>query len=167
MLKRSIQNITDSIKKTHELHTQDKLHRRIVIRLWFTMIILGIATVVVVWDVFMGTTSLGLVFTLIVIGLFIGIGLSKIYKLDWDPEKEFMMAKRYDRNGIIILILYILLRRALYFYAEEIYHHNVAHVLAFSFSLLIGVAVGRLIGLTIAVNKTFKANNKKPPTAIS
>lgn len=152
--------MTDGIKDTNKLYQQDKLHGRIVWRLWYMSIMLVFSTLIVAYDMLRGEVNILLMFALMAVGGIIGLLMLGIYKFDWDPEKELVVAKRYDLEGMIILVAYMISRVYMEFSFEEVYQHDIVKTIAASFSVLIGLAFVRLIGLTIAVSRTFKDRKK-------
>lgn len=160
MWRKSLKTVTDSIKDVRKLHKEDRLHSRIVWRLWYMSIMIIFSAVIVIYDMIRGNESIGLLISLMFMGGLIGLIMIRIYKFDWDAKKELVVAKKYDAQSFLVLAAYIVSRIYMEVSFEEVYNHHIIKAIAASLSVLIGLASVRLIGLAIAVSKTFK-NRKK------
>lgn len=77
----------------------------IIKRLRIYMIVLLIMLIIIVLEVLMGSFPILLVIGGIIAGMFIGILVSRTYRLSWDEDNHNVI-DRMDRVGAVILILY-------------------------------------------------------------
>lgn len=146
--------ISDSFKLTKELHVTGQLHKKINTRLFMMAAMVLIGFGVIVYDIVIG--RIGFVMALIYgsIATISGLLMSKTNKMDWDEEKELIVAGKMDWTSGIILAVYMLVRLGSRFYLNNFYH-NAVTVLAISMAIMAGFALGKFIGLTLTVRRTY------------
>lgn len=74
-------------------------------RLRIYMIVLLIMLIIIVFEVLMGSFPILLVIGGIIAGLFIGILISRTYRLSWDEDSNNVI-DRMDRIGAVIFLFY-------------------------------------------------------------
>jgi peptidoglycan/LPS O-acetylase OafA/YrhL len=155
-----IKDVHDSIETTHELYKEGKLHRQVIWRLRIMALLVGLAGGIVLYDVVAHVLPPPIAAVIILMTTFIGIGMARIYKFDWSEEEELIVTQRMDWVSGLILVAYIILRLVSRSIIDG-YYHNGQLTLALSLAALVGIALGRLIGMTIIVRRTYEQAHQK------
>jgi FtsH-binding integral membrane protein len=125
-------------------------HQNLRIRIFVYFIIALIMVGVVVYDILTEKTTLTYSLMALVIGLIVGIVVSRMFRISWDKDAQ-MVISSLDTLGVIVLIIYFLLeifrkQIAAYFFHSEL-------TLSLTFAALAGIMIGRVIGMRFKVRK--------------
>jgi hypothetical protein len=85
----------------------EKVDRRLMVRLRIYIVVMLALLVVIVFEVLQGKFSIQWVLVGILIGLGIGIIVSRVYNLSWDEESNNVIGT-IDGIGAVILLSYLL-----------------------------------------------------------
>jgi hypothetical protein len=138
-------------KRTHL--ARKHVHKRLLIQLIiFTLVSTGLF-VVVIYDVLQGNIDLGWIALGIVIGLLVGIAAGRMFSIKWHADTQ-KVVMGMDKMGFLILGLYILFR----IFGDR-FLSNYMHgptLAAFTFSMLDGIMIGRLLSMYRSVTKILR-----------
>jgi len=90
---------------------------------------------------------------------FVGNWFARMHKVDITEDQKILMIFRTDRNGIILIILFIVFRLS----SRELFANNffsVATVGTLILASISGVASGRLYGVIRGIQRTYKEHKK-------
>ncbi len=135
----------------HEL--KDKVHKRLRVRLILYFVISIAVLGISIFHIIKDNANLLLSLLGLVAGLFIGVIVSRMYKISWDTDAEQVISK-FDAIGVIFLVSYITFD----IFREKIVDYFVSgpSVIAVSFAVLAGVMYGRVLGIRGKIQKVFK-----------
>ncbi|MFH1048751.1 MAG: hypothetical protein V1732_03750 [Patescibacteria group bacterium] len=138
------------IPKINEHHLKKHIDRKLFNRLRIFFVIVVILVGLMLYDVFEGILGVNLAFGGFIPGLLIGFFASRIFLIHWHEESAKVVS-RMDAIGVIILLCYIFfaLSRAWIF---EHWIHGAA-LTAFTFSIMGGIMLGRLLGMRLNIKK--------------
>ena len=131
---------------------KDKVHKRlrlrVVVYFMISIIVLGISIFHIIEDY----ASVSLCVVGLLLGVFIGLGVARMYKISWDRRAEQVISK-FDFFGIVILIFYIIFE----IYRERIVAEFIhgPSVVAVSFAVFAGIMYGRVMGISGKIKKIF------------
>ena len=130
------------------------VHNRVLFQLAIFVLISLALLIAVGYDARMGEIGLGLVGLGLAIGLAVGYAFSRIFKLGWHADTQKVVMS-LDKMSFVLIALYIAFR----VFGEQLlgeYIHGPA-LSAFSFALLSGILLGRLISIWSGVSRILKA----------
>ncbi len=142
------------------LHQEGKLHRRLLIMLFFMVILLLASVGVVIYDVLFAHLLWFLPFLIGIPSFFLGTWTSQRNRVDINEQQQLTMVSRMDKLGLLILGVYISLR----FLSRMFFVHFLPGLItggAFTFSSIVGIAAGRLYSILGAV--TLAHHNSTSP----
>jgi Kef-type K+ transport system membrane component KefB len=132
---------------------KDKVHKRLRLRVVIYFIISVIVLGISIFHIIEDYASVSLCVVGLLLGVLIGLGVARMYKISWDNTAEQVISK-FDFFGIVILFLYI----GFEIFRERIVEQFVhgPSVVAVSFAVLAGIMYGRVMGISGKINKIFK-----------
>jgi hypothetical protein len=129
---------------------------RLIKRLRIYMIIMGIMLVVIIFEIIMGSFSIAWALGGILVGLGVGVLISRMYRLSWDEETNNVIG-RIDWIGGAILILYLIFVFSRTYYLS--YWVQGTPLLALVFSITAGTMLGRVMSTEHGIKKILTALN--------
>lgn len=129
------------------------VHGRVLTQLViFCLISVGLLAAVS-YDAIEGEISLVLVALGLAIGLAVGYAVARIFKLGWHQDTQKVVMS-LDRMSFILIGVYILFR----IFGDQVLGHYIhgQALTAFSFALLSGILLGRLISIWSGVTRILK-----------
>ena len=130
--------------------------KRLLKRLRIYIIIMIIMLAVIISEVLLGTFLISWAIGGILIGVGVGILVSRMYHLTWDEETSHVIGK-IDWIGGIILIFYLIFVTTRTAYLGQWVHG--APLLALVFSITSGTMLGRVMSTERGIKKILKAIN--------
>lgn len=146
--------IYHTIETTHNLNNSGKLHKKITLQLYMMLGMILVGLGIIIYDIIVGRISPLIAFITIVVTTLIGYFMARMNKIVWDEEQELLVAGKMDWTNGIILAVYMSLRLGSKYFLNNIYH-NTATVFAISMAILAGIALGRFLGISFTVRKTY------------
>ena len=137
---------------------------RLIKRLRIYMIIMGIMLVVIIFEILMGSFSIAWALGGIMVGLGVGVLISRMYHLSWDEETNDVIG-RIDWIGAIILIFYLIFVFSRTYYLS--YWVQGTPLLALVFSITSGTMLGRVMTTEHGIKKILTAMNLEEVIKIS
>lgn len=150
-----IAKLKKEIQDTHKIYQKGKLHRMVLLRIYYILVMLIIGLGIVIYDILLSRFSILPALIFVALGYFIGFYFSKARKMEWDKEKELVYLRRFDLTSGVLLALYITIRIVIKLFLDN-YYHNASEVLAGSIALLIGGSAGSFIGFSLAIRKAHR-----------
>jgi hypothetical protein len=129
---------------------------RLIKRLRIYMAIMGIMLVVIIFEIIMGNFSIAWALGGILVGLGVGVLISRMYRLSWDEETNNVIG-RIDWIGGAILILYLVFVFSRTYYLS--YWVQGTPLLALVFSITAGTMLGRVLSTEHGIKKILTALN--------
>lgn len=139
---------------TRELYQSGKLHSRIILQLRMMAALSLIALGLIIYEIIIGNISWLLAVSIGLPSVLVGLGFSRIYRMDWSEEEELLVLRKMDWTSGLILAVYILSRITLRPLLTGL-HVSASLILAITFVTLFGIMVGRFIGLTRIIHRTY------------
>ena len=118
----------------------------------FCLVSIGLLTAVS-YDALQGEIGLALVALGLGVGLVVGYAVARIFKLGWHQDTQKVVMS-LDRMSFVLIGLYVAFR----IFGEQLlgnYIHGAA-LTAFSFALLSGILIGRLVSIWSGVSRILK-----------
>ncbi len=84
----------------------DHVHRRLQTRLRLYFVIFLVMLGVVLADTYVTDTSPVLVAIGLIVGVVVGVFVSRMYRLDWD-QSAALVVSRIDKIGVAVLVIYL------------------------------------------------------------
>jgi hypothetical protein len=137
-----------------ELYQTGKLHRQVVLRLWLMALFVVAASVLVSYEIIEGKLSWPIILEVSIPSFLLGFFFARIYRMDWNEQEELVVTSRMDWISGTLLVLYGIFRVVSDKLLTQFYPNSGGAVAA-SFVLLLGVALGRLVGMTVIVQRTY------------
>lgn len=136
-----------------------KLHRKLIVRIIILMGIIGLATLALLYDVFIRNLPLLPVLISAVLGMVFGYFImAKMRTVTWHEHEEVLTMAALDVVGLLILISYgavqLLARR---YFAET--YNDAFHISGYALALFWGIMFGRLQGIVQRIETLFRAEN--------
>ena len=134
----------------HKLHKH--LHRRIIIQILIIAVAAIFLLVAVAHDAVIDDIGLGMVALGLAIGLIVGFLSGRMFNLKWHPDTEKVIMTM-DAMSFVVIGLYIAFR----IFGTQLlgdYLHGEA-LTAFTFALLGGLLLGRLVSMARSIKKIF------------
>lgn len=146
-------NQEEAIDASHRKHVTRKL--RLMVRIYFVISVILVA--VVVFDIVRDDINIFFPILAGLIGIGIGLIVARIYHISWDHGAKKVIS-RFDEIGAFILTLYVFFE----LFKEQLINHYVhgPAVLATSISLLTGIMIGRVYGISGKITRILKEQNK-------
>jgi len=149
----------DKLKFIQKLREEGKLHSKT--RLYLSMIftVFFLSGCIIIYDILFLGLHWFLPILVAIPSFFVGNWFARMHKVDITDDEKILMIFRTDRNGIILIILFIIFRLA----SREIFANNffsVATVGTLILASISGVAFGRLHGVIRGIKKTYKKHKK-------
>ena len=155
MTKNILTDTQKSLETTRSLHDAGLLHKKIVNRLrLMAALVLG-GTAILIYDLAAGTFSFLPAIAIILPCFIVGVFMARMYKMDWSEEEELVIAGKMDSGSLAILAAYILFRIASRYLLDSVYT-TASAAFAAGMAALVGIALGRLIGMAIIVERTYR-----------
>ncbi len=126
------------------------VHGRVLVQLVIFFLVSAGLLVAVSYDAITGEIGLGLVALGLVIGLAVGFVVGKIFKLRWHQDTAKVVMS-IDKMGFVLIAVYIAFR----VFGEQLlgeYVHGAA-LSALTFAFLLGILVGRFVGVWNGVSR--------------
>ncbi len=119
------------------------VNKKLLVRQRIFFVIIAILLIINTINVIEGKTSIWLAITGFLLGTFIGLLLSRMFKILWH-EKEEKVVSRLDTLGIVLLVIYI----AIEIGRKWFFNHWLTGTSLNSFGLIIlsGLLLGRFLG---------------------
>jgi len=148
--------IKNSITTLRAAHRAGMLHVRVRTRLLLLSMVALLGIGVTVHDIFFRGLNVFIVIAVAFIGMLFGFYvMAHMYNVKWHEQEEVLTLGRIDIVGVLILILYLVVR--------EIAYRSFAHfftntyvvsgiVLAFFW----GIIIGRLYGIIVRISHLFR-----------
>lgn len=133
--------------------SKEFVHKKLIFRLRKFAVLFVIMTGVIIYDIVAGVVPIPLAIAGIALGLIIGFTVGHLSNIIWHEETNKVIAK-IDRDGIIILVIYIafsISRRWMFGH----WIHGPA-LSAFCFSIASGVTLGRLLSTRFQIKEILK-----------
>lgn len=135
-----------------------KLHRKLIIRIVILMGIIALATLALLYDVFIRNLPLLPVIISGALGMLFGyFVMAKMRTVTWHEHEEVLTMAALDVVGLLILILYgavqLLARR---YFAET--YKDAFHISGYALALFWGIMLGRLQGIVKRIDVLFRSN---------
>ena len=148
-----------AVQKVHP--ARQHIDHRLIVRLRLYCITCLVMLGVIVAEVIRQKITIGLSFTGIVIGLVLGIVVSRMYRLSWDEQSTKVVA-HIDWIGGVILGLYI----TFIFFRDWLFGHWLQGSTLVEFGLCIsaGLMLGRVLGARRGISVTLQALGILVPT---
>jgi hypothetical protein len=144
------------IKAARELSKEGFLHRKLVFRLFMLGAISLISLGILLFNIFERGLNPNVASGLACAGFLFGVWIFyRMNPVGWDEKGELLIVSKIDRAGFIILGIYIVLRVAVRFYIEHLYH-SVVILTGLTMAIVFGVAFGRLIASLSAIRSAHK-----------
>lgn len=142
------------IPKIKEHHPKKHIDRKLYNRLKIFVIIVIILASLMLYDVREGILSVHLALGGFVLGIAIGFFVSRMFLIHWHEESA-KVASRMDAIGVVILLGYL----SFAFSRSWIFAHWIHGVAltAFTFSILAGIMLGRLLGMRLNIRKVLSS----------
>ena len=145
-----MRRILNNIKEHHDVarkHLDKKLFLRVVIFIIIFIVMVGL----IIFNVFENKIGILLASFGFLLGYTIGTLTGRVFKIRWNKKDKKVIA-RIDVLGFFILIPYLIFT----FYRDQILENWLHGVLltAFTFSLLAGIMLGRVVYLFSHIKKT-------------
>jgi hypothetical protein len=140
--------------KKSKSHNAEFIDDRLIKRLRIYMTIMGIMLVVIIFEIIMGNFSIAWALGGILVGLGVGVLISRMYHLSWDEETNNVIG-RIDWIGGAILILYLVFVFSRTYYLS--YWVQGTPLLALVFSITAGTMLGRVLSTEHGINKILTA----------
>jgi len=153
-----LKKIYHSLQTTKKLGENGKLHKQILLRLFIMLGMTAFAFGVVAFDIIIGRLHIVISIAFIFITFVLGFLMSSTNKIIWDEKQELFVAKKMDLTSVIVLVTYMAARLGSKYLLNSIYH-NTTVVFAITMSIIAGLSLGRLLGLTFMVRKTYLIKN--------
>jgi hypothetical protein len=136
---------------THKTHIARKyVHKRLLVQLVIFAIVSVVLFGVVVFDVLQSNINLIWIALGIVVGLGVGLAAGRMFSIKWHEDTQ-KVVMGMDKMGFVVLALYILFRSF-----GDSFLSNYIHgptLSAFTFSMLDGIMVGRLLSMYRSIEK--------------
>lgn len=126
------------------------IDRRLIVQLTMSTILSLALIGVITYDVVTGRINLWLVGVGIIIGLLVGLFAGKMYAITWHEDDKKVIS-RINKSDIWIFAIYMVFS-ALRKRIAGIWIHGPA-LLAFTFTIAVGVMIGRLIFISLHIRK--------------
>ncbi len=143
----------EEIGTIRKLNKQGKLDRPLRLRLALFVALVIIFGLIVSNDIFIkGVKWYSLVIPFVVgfpLGFFL---LSRTSEVTWDRRRRIMKVSQLDLFGVLILLLYWIVRLVGAKYFLEHFYHNVLTISGATFTLLFGMMLGRLRKVTLSIH---------------
>lgn len=154
--------IEDLKLTTDNLVRDGKLERKLRIRLRILEIISFVFGLITLYDIIFEGFYYFHVFLVVAISFLFGfLIMSKTSKVAWDKKRQVIVALKMDLIGVLILVAYIGFRIVFDFYLKDFWGGNLSRGFAYTFFIIFGVTLGRLLGMFVAVYKTEPNNHKR------
>jgi hypothetical protein len=137
---------------------------RLIKRLRIYLSIMAIMIVVIISEILMGNFSIAWALGGILVGLGVGVLISRMYRLSWDEETNNVIG-RIDWIGAIILIIYLIFVFSRTYYLS--YWVQGTPLLALVFSITAGTMLGRVMSTEHGIKKILTALNLQDKIKIS
>lgn len=148
--------VFSEIQAARELNKEGFLHKKLVLRLLMLGVISIISLGIVIFNILERGLNSGIALGLGSAGFLFGIWIFyRMNPVKWDENQELLVVTKIDRVGFIILGIYIVMRVAVRFYLDHLYH-NVVILTGLSMAIVFGVAFGRLAASLSAIKKAHK-----------
>ncbi len=147
-------------KSTVAEYIDDRLIKRLRIYLG----IMAIMLVVIISEIILGNFSIAWALGGILVGLGVGVLISRMYRLSWDEETNNVIG-RIDWIGAIILIIYLIFVFSRTYYLS--YWVQGTPLLALVFSITAGTMLGRVMSTEHGIKKILTALNLQDKIKIS
>jgi hypothetical protein len=135
---------------------EELIDPRLIKRLRIYVSIMVIMLLVIVFDILMGSFSIAWALGGIMVGLGVGIIVSRMYHLSWDEDTNNVIG-RIDWIGAIILIFYLVFVFSRTYYLS--YYVQGTPLLALVFSITAGTMLGRVMSTERGIKKILTALN--------
>ncbi len=138
------------IPKTKEHHLKKHIDRKLFNRLRIFFVIVMVLSGLMLYDILKGILGIELSLGGFILGLLPGFIASRMFFIYWHEENAKVVS-RLDAIGIVILLLYV----AFALSRKWILGHwlSGAALTAFTFSILAGIMLGRLLGMRLNIRK--------------
>ena len=120
--------------------------RRLIVRLRIYIIVMILLLAVIIYEVVQGTFVIQLPIVGIIIGLFVGIIVSRMYNLSWDEETNNVIGE-IDRIGAVILVVYLI------FIFTKSYFLGYYVQGTYLFAIILGITAGTMLGRVLATSR--------------
>jgi len=120
--------------------------RRLIVRLRIYIIVMILLLAVIIYEVVQGTFVIQLPIVGIIIGLFVGIIVSRMYNLSWDEETNNVIGE-IDRIGAVILVGYLI------FIFTKSYFLGYYVQGTYLFAIILGITAGTMLGRVLATSR--------------
>ena len=120
--------------------------RRLIVRLRIYIIVMILLLAVIIYEVVQGTFVIQLPIVGIIIGLFVGIIVSRMYNLSWDEETNNVIGE-IDRIGAVILVGYLI------FIFTKSYFLGYYVQGTYLFAIILGITAGTMLGRVLATSE--------------
>lgn len=129
------------------------LDKKLIFRLAIFIAIFLVMVVLISVNVFENKIGILLAGTGLVLGVCIGLASGRVFSIRWNQE-DLKVVSRMDKIGIFFLVPYLIFT----FLRERILEYWFHGVLltAFTFSLIAGIMLGRIMYLFFHIKKTLK-----------
>ena len=138
------------IPKRKEHHLEKHIDRKLYNRLRIFFVIVIILVGLIIYDVLGGVLNIGLALGGFALGLVVGFFASRMFLIHWHEENAKVVS-RIDEIGFVVMLLYIFFALSINWIFGHWFHGAV--LTAFTFSILAGVMLGRLLGMRLNVRK--------------
>lgn len=132
------------------------IDNRLIKRLRIYVSIMVIMLVVIIIEIFMGSFSIAWAIGGILVGLGVGVLISRMYRLSWDEDSNNVIG-RIDWIGAVILVLYLIFVFSRTYYLS--YWVQGTPLLALVFSITAGTMLGRVMSTEHGIKKILSALN--------
>lgn len=129
---------------------------RLIKRLRIYVIIMIIMLMVIIYEILRGSFNIAWAVGGILVGLGVGILVSRMYRLSWDDETNNVIG-RIDWIGSVILVLYLIFVFTRTYYLS--YWVQGTPLIALVFSITAGTMLGRVMSTEHGIKKILTALN--------
>lgn len=130
------------------------LHGRIIWQFAILIVIFFLLLIFLLLDAFTGVINPLWLIGGLLIGAAVGYLAARMFKIKWKDEK---IVSSMDKMGVVVLVLYV----AFSVSKTWLFGHwlNGAALTSFSFSIVAGIMIGRVISMTSVIEKLLREKN--------
>lgn len=145
-----MENIVLDVIKEEKDFTEKYIDNKLRNRMRFFVLLYLVMVSIMVFDVYKEMISLTLLSIGVILGIFVGMLVGRIFDIQWNPKKE-KVVMRLDKLGLTILILYGIFT----IFRHQIFAQFLEGVIlsAFVYSFASGAILGRLLSMRRKIKK--------------
>jgi hypothetical protein len=124
------------------------IDRKLIFRIRIFYVIGILLTGLMLYEVLEGIIGIELSLGGFLLGLFLGFIATRMFIIHWHEERAKVVS-RFDKIGIIILLLYVAFSASRTWLFGHWIHGSV--LTAFTYSILAGIMIGRIVGMRLKI----------------